>query len=258
MRITYLPLNRQRTFLFCQNITLPSVRKTPRVDEKMVAKAQKVWHDFETSDKNWKKTIVRWSNTLLERIPYEEWCLRTIPSIAKYQRQIKHQFQDELDSKHIDPTNVLQEKVDAEVLEPVKLCFPTNVLSFEQAQGQLRDITDKALGFHKKRAIWLLILLPFTTPIALIPVVPNLPAFYVMFRIYCHFTAYQGAKHLDFLLKHNQLRKEELLSLNTAYEHYSGDADSVPVDRIRRIFNSESMSTELDRALKQIEKKENK
>jgi len=37
----------------------------------------------------------------------------------------------------------------------------------------------------------------------LVPVIPNLPFFYVLYRAWSHWKAFSGSKHLEFLLKHN-------------------------------------------------------
>ncbi|RAL64312.1 hypothetical protein DID88_002203 [Monilinia fructigena] len=45
--------------------------------------------------------------------------------------------------------------------------------------------------------------MPIVAPFALVPVIPNLPFFYLCFRAYSHWKALAGSKHIEFLLKEN-------------------------------------------------------
>lgn len=47
--------------------------------------------------------------------------------------------------------------------------------------------------------------MPFTIPFALIPVVPNLPFFYLVWRSYSHWRAFQSSKYLATLLQQNRI-----------------------------------------------------
>jgi len=48
--------------------------------------------------------------------------------------------------------------------------------------------------------------MPFTIPFGLIPVIPNIPFFYLVFRCWSHWRALKGSDHLDFLIDHRLLR----------------------------------------------------
>jgi hypothetical protein len=61
----------------------------------------------------------------------------------------------------------------------------------------LRAHLSERIPYHKRYLIRSLILLPFTLPVAALPVLPNLPGFYVAFRAYSHWKALQGATWLS-------------------------------------------------------------
>lgn len=61
----------------------------------------------------------------------------------------------------------------------------------------LRSHLSERIPYHKRFLIRSLILLPFTLPVAALPVLPNLPGFYVAFRAYSHWKALQGATWLS-------------------------------------------------------------
>ena len=43
--------------------------------------------------------------------------------------------------------------------------------------------------------------IPISLPFALVPIVPNVPGFYIAYRLYCNVKALLGVKHLDYLLE---------------------------------------------------------
>lgn len=47
--------------------------------------------------------------------------------------------------------------------------------------------------------------MPFTIPFALVPVIPNLPFFYLVWRAWSHYRAYQSSKYLNDLLAQNRI-----------------------------------------------------
>jgi len=60
--------------------------------------------------------------------------------------------------------------------------------------------------------------MPFTIPFILVPVVPNLPFFYLVFRAWSHWKAWSGSRHIEFLLDKRLLKPMESEPLRTAYE----------------------------------------
>lgn len=44
-----------------------------------------------------------------------------------------------------------------------------------------------------------LLLLPLTLPLAILPIMPNVPGFYLMYRAWCSYQALEGAKHRAYL-----------------------------------------------------------
>ena len=61
------------------------------------------------------------------------------------------------------------------------------------------------IPYHKSLLIRSLILLPLTLPVAALPIIPNLPGFYVAFRAYSHWKALQGARFLDTAIRQGQV-----------------------------------------------------
>ncbi|CBX99053.1 predicted protein [Plenodomus lingam JN3] len=59
--------------------------------------------------------------------------------------------------------------------------------------------------------------MPFTAPFMLVPIIPNLPFFYVLYRAWSHWKALSGSKHLEFLLKHGLPKPRANWNLDEVY-----------------------------------------
>lgn len=243
-----LPLGRGQSLLYGQQSILPKVRSKPRIDEKILDRATKTWQGFESSNTGWKKQLVKWSNKALERIPYEEWSLRTIPATDMYKRTVKESFQPKLGA-HIAPEKI----EDFGSVEPVKL---VHVGDSTEAIATVKKLASQGLEHHRKLMWRTLIGIPFTIPFAIVPIVPNIPFFYMAFRLYCHWQAYQGAKHLQYLIDNKQLEPVHLAALDATYNSSEGALNEKKEERLARIFESHALNTELQRAKTQLAKED--
>lgn len=63
-----------------------------------------------------------------------------------------------------------------------------------------------------------LVLSPLTWPFAIIPVIPNFPLFYVLWRAWSHYKAWRGATYLDQLLKAGMIVEQPSPELTRFYE----------------------------------------
>ncbi|KAJ5028183.1 mitochondrial K+-H+ exchange-related-domain-containing protein [Bipolaris maydis] len=70
---------------------------------------------------------------------------------------------------------------------------------------------------HRSKLIWSVVIMPFTAPFMLVPIIPNLPFFYVLYRAWSHWKALGGARHLEFLLKHNLPKPNPSWTLDELY-----------------------------------------
>lgn len=58
---------------------------------------------------------------------------------------------------------------------------------------------------HRKRMIWCILGMPLTIPFIVIPVIPNLPFFYLVWRAWSHWRAFQSSKYLSDLIQQGRL-----------------------------------------------------
>lgn len=108
-----------------------------------------------------------------------------------------------------------------------------------------------------------------TLPMALIPVVPNVPGFYLLYRAWSNWKAYEGGKHLNYLLKNDQLTFKTQSTLDTYFEKLTETSNpSAPaaseddcmiidedhIDTIVSLVDAREMAPELHRAVRQVKK----
>lgn len=64
---------------------------------------------------------------------------------------------------------------------------------------------------------------PITWPVAIIPVIPNFPLFYVLWRAWSHYKAWRGATYLEAVLKAGMITEKESSTLDNIYAHHRAD-----------------------------------
>ncbi|KAL8885315.1 MAG: hypothetical protein Q9192_006664 [Flavoplaca navasiana] len=86
MRLFLLPISTQRSLIYCQRLNTQISSKTTYID-KITIRASKTWLKWEKAEKGWRtgwqKKVTHYGNKLFERIPHEEWGLKSIPPLSK-------------------------------------------------------------------------------------------------------------------------------------------------------------------------------
>lgn len=142
MRLFLVPISTRRAFVYCRS---PNILNASFLD-KITAKAAETWEKWERADKGWKKTLVSYGHVVLQRIPYEEWGLKSIPPLSA-QRQIE----------------------ETRERKPVDVVFPRNVIKPENVLGILSRLGTERQDHHRRKLWWSIGLAPLTLPIAVIP-----------------------------------------------------------------------------------------
>jgi len=192
MRLFLLPISARRTLIYCDTSHGPKVVRAisalkpdqeqiqpQSLLQKATDKASTTWSGWEKADGGWKKTLTSYGNAFLRRIPYQEWGLKSLPPWS---------------------TKLGQTYDTAKELRPIDVLFPGSYLPQSNVVTILQKLATERQELHRKRMIFSAIGAPLTLPFALIPVLPNIPGFYLLFRAYSHFRAYYGSKHLEELV----------------------------------------------------------
>ncbi|CAG8973360.1 hypothetical protein HYALB_00000123 [Hymenoscyphus albidus] len=250
MRLFLLPISTRRVLIYCQRLNVAAPEKQTWADWG-TSKATKLWAGWEKRESGWQRKVVDYGNYALKRIPYEEWGLKSIPPISARKKEIS-------------------------AGEKVEVFFPSTVLPEQNILEVLKKLGTERQSLHQKRLIWSCIGMPISAPFAIVPVVPNLPFFYLVFRAWSHWRALSGSKHIEFLLKKELVtpKPSKILDLiyadknqpfNTALEKQT-NTNPIPnsVERmiihkgeakqIAEALSMPELDIELDRAIWQVDK----
>ncbi|KAH8656170.1 mitochondrial K+-H+ exchange-related-domain-containing protein [Tricladium varicosporioides] len=246
MRLYLLPISTRRTLIYCQRLNVTTTTQQSWID-KGTAKAASIWAGWEKKESGWQKKVVDYGNEALKRIPYEEWGLKSIPPLSARRKE------DELSGK-----------------EKVEVYFPKALVPERTVLDVLRKLGTERKSIHKTRMIWSFIGMPITAPVALVPLIPNIPFFYLVFRAWSHWRALSGSKHIEFLLENNLIKHAPSQILDELYssgkQHFdigsskgSKDIEEMVLHksngkRIAEALKIPELDVELDRAVWQVEK----
>ncbi|KAK6460727.1 mitochondrial K+-H+ exchange-related-domain-containing protein [Scheffersomyces coipomensis] len=212
-----IPITSSRSYIYCNHkptiLDGSQLQRFPlvtKLETRLIGIASKGWQKL-ASSKFWvNKRIYEFANQVLKRVPYQENCLKSFPSKRAMIREINEESLEEVNRKlnndsgnhhpNIIQTDVDEFKIPLDQLKSIPLYHP----SFQNPSiilNQLYNFRDKEKSKHRKYAILCAIGIPISLPFALIPVVPNIPGFYLAYRLYCHVKALTGVNHLDYLLE---------------------------------------------------------
>lgn len=195
MRIFLLPLTTRQALVYCQRVAKPLEQRS-YIDKAQI-KVTDTWAKWEKAEKGWQKWVVTNGNRALQRIPYQEWGLKSFPSSTA-----------DLQAKQITD----EKKFD--------VVYPGNFMKEADVPKVLGRLARERKQLHFNRFIGSLVAIPFTIPFALIPVIPNLPFFYVAYRAWSHWRALKGSDHLDFLIDHRLLQPTTTQAIEKLYNKF--------------------------------------
>jgi len=99
---------------------------------------------WESAEKGWQKTVVYYGNAAFQRIPYEEWSLKSIPPRKKV--------------------------AEGAVEQRVNVLYPSFYFNDQTAKALLERLGKEKQDFHRRRMRNTILGMPLTIPFALVPV----------------------------------------------------------------------------------------
>ncbi|KAF5369450.1 hypothetical protein D9758_002499 [Tetrapyrgos nigripes] len=169
-------------------------------------KAAQTWSGFGNAPEgSWKLRVFRGGEALVDRIDFEELALKGVdPSLGPTILRPDFSRKDEKAKDY-----------------KISLLFPPSVHTGEASLSYLRSLVQMHTPRHKRGFwIWLLVS-PFTAPFMIIPVIPNLPFFFCIWRSWSHYRAYRASEYLKALIEHGQVIPEASPILDAIYKDFA-------------------------------------
>ncbi|KAF8879888.1 mitochondrial K+-H+ exchange-related-domain-containing protein [Gymnopilus junonius] len=198
-RIQYLNNGQLSRYTYYQIQLPPKKLPASGVVNWATQKAADIWAGFGKAQGGWKLKTHQIGEKLIDRIEFEELELKKFdPSLAPSLKQL--------------------EKSPLPLKFP--LLYPPSILSPTTALSDLRDLVELRIPRHRKGFFLWIFLSPFTAPFMLIPIIPNLPFFFCVWRAWSHYRAYKASKYLQTLLEHNLIEPQGSELLDQVYRTY--------------------------------------
>lgn len=201
-----VPITTHRSYIYCHHrpslLSSSQRQSIPwliKAENKVVGLATKAWNKLAASKIAVNQKIVAFVRRLLNTIPYDENSLRSFPSRRAMIREINEEHMSS-QPKVVLTSEVEDSQISVDQLNPIPVIHPR----FQDPQAiltQMHQFKNDLSAYHLKWAVVCAIGIPVSLPLALLPVVPNVPGFYLAYRTYCHLKALKGAKNLGYLLE---------------------------------------------------------
>lgn len=256
-KILVFPITQDKSYIhFKYNEDLVNNDSTiVKYENKLTGVAAKGWDNLKTSDKSYNKKIVHWVEKFLERTPWIENSLISIPSKSALLRQAYNTDESNKDKKPtVSLTSINDLKTDHELLS-IPVYYPGSIISASKLKTELLSLSQNGQQYHRKQMVWNAIGIPLTLPCIIVPVVPNIPGFYLAYRLYCNLKAYLGAQHLEHIAIREDLAFQENAEIEAAYAKQDTNSQILLneeiIDKLVETFGVKDIKSHLLKALKQ-------
>lgn len=214
VKLLVIPLTKGKSYIYFKHIeeyknTHSRLIKLENWANKKIAGS---WQKIQASPRSYNKSIVKGVNFFLDKIHWQEHSLRSIPgehyilktiedhATGKKEKISYSNFKKILKSKEIDKLKIKP--------LPVNVYFSNSYTNEDSLKKELNKRVKIGTKYHFKQMLYCILGSQLTLPLVLIPLLPNIPGFYLTYRAYCNFQAYMGAKHLRNLLTGDHLNLE--------------------------------------------------
>lgn len=215
-----IPITTKHSYIYSKYTkeVIPGGKKS--FETKCTDKCTEWWHKLEKSPRSLNQKIVSWTKRWIRSIPWIETSLRSIPS----KKQILRFTRD--DSRGVSSKQISKQHLEADELKPIPLLYPDQLMDTGKIREQLAPDLPLLYQRHKQLMFRDVALLPLTIPIIIVPIIPNVPGFYLVYRAYCHWRVMTGIDHLKYLLLDgNHFESVPVEALTDAY--YSSKDEEV-------------------------------
>ncbi|AGO11870.1 AaceriADR104Cp [[Ashbya] aceris (nom. inval.)] len=201
LKIVAVPVTTRRCFFYFKHTDdyLDRGSRLVRCEQRVTRRVARTWAKMESSQNVVTVRVVAWVNVLLAQVPWMERSLASFPSESYILKRVHAQGKEETE-KRLTMREV-KERESEVAAKPILVYFPRSVISEIVLNDELMRLVREGKQTHMRYLLYCLLALPLTIPIALVPLVPNIPGFYLAYRAYCNFKAYSGARHLESMMQ---------------------------------------------------------
>ncbi|QRW00669.1 potassium/hydrogen exchange-like protein [Ceratobasidium sp. AG-Ba] len=172
-------------------------------------KVAQMWIDWGKASGGWKLKVHTYGEKLIDRIDFEELALAsTDTSLGPKMSKL---------SAHESEGKRLSEKQSETHSVSIPLIYPPAYMSSVDPLIHLRALLVHRSPLHRSRTWLWMGLAPFTAPFMLLPVVPNLPFFFCVWRGWTHWKAHKASAYLLELIENDAVQNTPSKELDVIY-----------------------------------------
>ncbi|KLO09062.1 hypothetical protein SCHPADRAFT_834439 [Schizopora paradoxa] len=213
MRILALPLTSHASssgrhiYYHFQTPSRPGASSTqkPGLVKMATTKAAEMWAGFgKAPEGSWKQRLFVVGERAVDRIDFQELALKSMdPSLGP----------------KISNFGSPDVKFEEKPIPQIPLVHPTKLASKSSPLVHLEQLLEKRIPSHRKGFYLWMLVSPLTAPFMIIPIIPNIPFFFCVWRSWHHYRAYKASSYLESLLKQGAIIPEANTGLDKIYEN---------------------------------------
>ncbi|CEL51690.1 hypothetical protein RSOLAG1IB_00225 [Rhizoctonia solani AG-1 IB] len=216
-----------------------SDEQPPTLLKRAQEKASQMWSNWGKASGGWKLKVHTYGEKLVDRIDFEELALASIdtslgPKISQ------------LGTRGSEGRKLSEEQTKTHTVS-IPLIYPPSFMSSINPLDSLQDQLAIRSPLHRRKTWFWVGVIPFTAPFMLIPIMPNLPFFFCVWRAWTHWKAHKASAYLLELSNQEAIKTSPSEDLDELYSKASKSL-SGPAQPITK----ENSSPELDSSIIQL------
>ncbi|KIY44749.1 hypothetical protein FISHEDRAFT_67308 [Fistulina hepatica ATCC 64428] len=176
-------------------------------------KATWMWSGFgKAKEGSWQLWLYRFGERIVDRMDFEELALKGIdPSLGP---SLTH------------PDILGKESTHAEPSQYISLVYPPSELTDATSITHLRSTLAHHIPRHRQGLLTWMLISPLTFPFTIVPLIPNFPFFFCVWRSWSHYRAYRASQYLNSLLDHGAIHPRADAALDAVYRTHAPKINS--------------------------------
>ncbi|KAH9925363.1 mitochondrial K+-H+ exchange-related-domain-containing protein [Epithele typhae] len=229
LRIVALPLtpasSAREQLTYYHFVTPPDTRATNSWLPWITTKATDLWAGLgKAPEGNWKRRAFLYGERLVDRLEFEELALKSVdPSIGpKLSDYVPHRKEkvDKAKEKVDEGAPASAAVTVSDQSSPsIPLVYPPSACS--TPVPHLEALLAKRAPRHRKGFWFWLAVAPLTAPFAIIPIIPNFPFFFCVWRSWHHYRAYKASDYLSAFLRQGAIVPQTSTALDVVYAKHA-------------------------------------